>query len=458
MLSDTQLQEETYSAVTRRLMPILFICYILSYIDRINIGFAKLQMAGDLRLNNAAYGAGAGIFFIGYFLFEVPANLLLLRIGASVWLSAIVIGWGIASTSTAFVGSVPQFYLVRFILGTLEAGFFPGVILYLTFWYPKQYHGRMLSVFMSAIPLSGVLSGAISGWIMSQMNNVAGLRAWQWLYILEGIPPVLAGLLAFALFPDSPAKAQWLRSEQKELVQRMISDERSGRGPALSRSDHFLHALKNPAVWLLCLVFFGVRHGKLWHWILAAADTLGKFKQRSVGHRLAFDDPLGRLRSRYDPCRKALRPQRGTVLARVSFRVHRVCWIHPLIHSASAVRLRTLCAESCDSGRDGIDRDVLVPFGRAPPEHRSRCWNRVDQLRRQPGRVCQSLLGGEGSRCDEQHGMAITPLSWVLSRCRYRRPTAPLSIATESVAFVRTTHERMKRQGGKLNANATISD
>ena len=238
-------------------MPILFICYILSYIDRINIGFAKLQMAGDLRLNNAAYGAGAGIFFIGYFLFEVPANLLLLRIGARVWLSAIVIGWGIASTSTAFVGSVPQFYLVRFILGTLEAGFFPGVILYLTFWYPKQYHGRMISAFMSAIPLSGVLSGAISGWIMSQMNNVAGLRAWQWLYILEGIPPVLAGLLAFALLPDSPAKAQWLRSEQKELVQRMISDERSDRGPALSRSHHFLHALKNPAVWLLCLVFFG---------------------------------------------------------------------------------------------------------------------------------------------------------------------------------------------------------
>lgn len=252
-----ELEKQTYATVTRRLMPLLFICYILSYIDRINIGFAKLQMAQELRLSNAAYGAGAGIFFVGYFLFEIPANLLLARLGAKLWLSTIVVAWGFVSTCTAFVHSVPQFYGVRFLLGTLEAGFFPGVIFYLTFWYTKRYHGRVISLFMSAIPLSGVVSGAVSGWILGHMANVAGLRAWQWLYILEGIPPVIAGLFAFALLPDNPAKAKWLRPDQRDLLTRLLLEDANRAVVQGSREGNFLDALKMPSVWLLCFVFFG---------------------------------------------------------------------------------------------------------------------------------------------------------------------------------------------------------
>jgi sugar phosphate permease len=252
--SSSALEKETYATVTRRLLPLLFICYILSYIDRINVGFAKLQMAQDLKLSNAAFGAGAGVFFLGYFLFEIPANLLLIRLGANIWLGGIVIGWGIASTCTAFVASVPEFYLVRFLLGMLEAGFFPGVIFYLTFWYTKQYHGRIISLFMSAIPLSGVVSGAVSGWILGHMTNVARLRGWQWLYILEGIPPIIAGLFVLVLLPETPATTPWLRLEQKELLANLMAGDSSTRSSA---QDHFLDALKMPAVWLLCLVFFG---------------------------------------------------------------------------------------------------------------------------------------------------------------------------------------------------------
>ena len=229
LVISAELEKETYATVTRRLMPMLFICYILSYIDRINIGFAKLQMAQDLRLSNAAYGAGAGIFFVGYFLFEIPANLLLVRLGAKVWLSAIVVAWGLVSTCTAFVHSAPEFYLVRFLLGTLEAGFFPGVIFYLTFWYTRQYHGRIISLFMSAIPLSGVVSGIVSGWILGHMVSVAGLQAWQWLFILEGIPPVIAGLFAFALLPDNPAKANWLRPNNETYSRACCHKTRTAR-------------------------------------------------------------------------------------------------------------------------------------------------------------------------------------------------------------------------------------
>lgn len=256
-MSPAELEKETYATVTKRLMPLLFICYILSYIDRINIGFAKLQMAQDLQMSNAVYGSGAGIFFLGYFLFEVPANLLLIRLGAKLWLGAIIVAWGLVSTCTAFVSSAHEFYFVRFLLGTLEAGFFPGVIFYLTFWYKRQYHGRAIALFMSAIPLSGVVSGAVSGWILAHMAHVAGLQAWQWLYILEGIPPVIAGVFTFALLPNGPAEAHWLRPEQKALLLCLLTDEANARDSERSRSAHFLSIMRNPLVWLLCLAFFG---------------------------------------------------------------------------------------------------------------------------------------------------------------------------------------------------------
>lgn len=251
-------QEETVNrTVARRLMPLLFLCYIFAYIDRINIGFAKLQMAKDLQMSDAVYGMGAGIFFVGYFLFEVPANMLLVRLGARFWLSTTMLIWGVASTATMFVTSGAEFYLIRFILGVVEAGFFPGVILYLTFWFTERYRARIIAIFMSAIPLSGVVSGALSGWILAHMENVAGLHAWQWLYLLEGLPPIAAGLVSLKLLPDGPRNAAWLTGEEKDLIVGRIAAEELSRGPRHPATKPLVEVFKNPAVWLLCLIFFG---------------------------------------------------------------------------------------------------------------------------------------------------------------------------------------------------------
>jgi D-galactonate transporter len=250
-------ESKVYGTVTKRLMPLLFLCYIFAYIDRVNIGFAKLQMARDLQMSNAVYGMGAGIFFVGYFFFEIPANMLLVRLGARLWLGAIMIIWGIASTATMFVQSANEFYLVRFLLGTVEAGFFPGVILYLTFWYPERYRARILAIFMSAIPLSGVVSGALSGWILAHTENAGGLHAWQWLYLLEGIPPVAAGIVALALLPNGPRDAGWLSEEEKTFLAERVAVEEETKGREKSKSKPLLEVFKNPAVWLLCLIFFG---------------------------------------------------------------------------------------------------------------------------------------------------------------------------------------------------------
>jgi MFS family permease len=245
-------EEHTYRKVTLRLMPLLFLCYILAYIDRINVGFAKLQMAQDLHMSNEVYGTGAGIFFVGYFLFEVPANILLQKLGAKWWLGSIMIIWGLASTATMFVRSATEFYAVRFLLGVVEAGFFPGVILYLTFWYTRQYRARIIALFMSAIPLSGVLGGGVSGWILENMAGIGGLQSWQWLYCIEGFPPIVAGIVVIMFLDNSPKEAKWLSPEQQSLLARRIEEEEEGKP-----SKHFLDAFRSGTAWLLCFVFFG---------------------------------------------------------------------------------------------------------------------------------------------------------------------------------------------------------
>src|SRR5271157_4364097 len=182
----------TYSRITWRLMPYLFACYILAYVNRVNVGFAKIQMQQDLRMSDSVYGLGAGIFFIGYFFFEVPGNMILQRIGARFWIGPIMIVWGVVSACTMLVTSATGFYAVRFLLGIVESGFFPGVILYLTFWFTSKHRARMVAAFMSAIPVSGIIAGPISGWILTRMNGVWRLSAWQWLFLLEGIPALIA--------------------------------------------------------------------------------------------------------------------------------------------------------------------------------------------------------------------------------------------------------------------------
>ncbi|HEY8025817.1 MAG TPA: MFS transporter, partial [Burkholderiaceae bacterium] len=193
--NETEFERATYAKVTRRLLPLLFACYIVAYLDRVNVGFAKLQMLGDLHLSDAVFGLGAGIFFIGYFLFEIPSNLLLHRVGARLWIARIMITWGAVSAAMMFVSTPISFYITRFLLGAAEAGFFPGVVLYLTYWYPAHRRAAVMTLFMTAVPLSGVIGGPMSGWIMQTMPGVYGLAGWQWMFLGEALPSILVGLL-----------------------------------------------------------------------------------------------------------------------------------------------------------------------------------------------------------------------------------------------------------------------
>jgi MFS family permease len=215
----------TYRKVSWRLLPLLLICYLVAYLDRVNVGFAKLQMAQALNLSDAVYGLGAGIFFLGYFLFEIPSNLILHRVGARLWIARIMVSWGVISMLTMFVTTPAMFYAMRFLLGLAEAGFFPGIILYLTYWYPAHRRGRMTTWFMTAVALSGVVGGPVSGYILKSFDGVNGWQGWQWLFLLEGLPSVLAGVAVFFLLDDRIQNAAWLSTEEKQLLARNIEAE-----------------------------------------------------------------------------------------------------------------------------------------------------------------------------------------------------------------------------------------
>lgn len=260
MTTDVQTPEferAVYRKVTWRLMPLLFICYILAYVDRVNVGFAKLQMQQDLGMSDAIYGIGAGVFFFGYFLFEVPSNVMLRKAGARLWIAPITIAWGLVSSATMFVTTAAGFYALRFVLGMIESGFFPGIILYLTFWYPRTHRAKMVAVFMSAIPVSGVIGGPISGWILSTMTGAGDLRAWQWLFLLEGLPSVLAGIAALLLLDDGPAGARWLQQKEKTLLLERLHEEETAKRQEGNQRHSVADAFRSLDVWLLSFVYFG---------------------------------------------------------------------------------------------------------------------------------------------------------------------------------------------------------
>jgi D-galactonate transporter len=256
-----EFEKTTYRKVTLRLIPFLILCFIIAYMDRVNVGFAKLEMQKDLGMSDAVYGIGAGIFFIGYFFFEVPSNIALQRFGARKWIAPIMIFWGLISSSTMFTRNAAYFYIIRFVLGLFEAGFFPGVILYLTFWYSRKHRAKMVAAFMTAIALSGVIGGPISGWILSNMSGMYGLKGWQWLFLLEGIPSVIVGFLVYYILDDNPSKAKWLTKDERNLlVQRLAEDEEIKKAQGYSR--HTLKdVFKSLTVWLFCLVYFGIIMG-----------------------------------------------------------------------------------------------------------------------------------------------------------------------------------------------------
>lgn len=254
---DSSTGDEIYRKVTRRLIPLLFLCYIVAFMDRVNIGFAKLEMLNDLGFSNAVYGLGAGIFFIGYFIFEVPSNLLLHKVfGARKWIARIMISWGLIAAAMAMVKSVEVFYILRFLLGVAEAGFFPGVILYFTYWYPADRHGRIMSLFAVSVPIAGVVGGPISGWILHGMNGTGGLQGWQWLFILEGLPSVLIGIVVLMRLDDHIADAKWLNQDERNYLQKRLDTD------VATKSGHsIMDAVRNPYVWMLALVNFSVALG-----------------------------------------------------------------------------------------------------------------------------------------------------------------------------------------------------
>jgi sugar phosphate permease len=256
-LDYSDLELALYRKIRNRIIPILFICYILAYLDRVNVGFAKLQMQAELHMSDAVYGIGAGVFFIGYFFFEVPANVALQKIGARLWLGCIMILWGVVSACTMFVRSATDFYLLRFLLGVIESGFFPGVILYLTFWYPRFHRARMTAAFMAAIPLSGVVGGPVSGWILAHLSHSNGLHGWQWLYLIEGLPSVVAGLVSLVILADNPQTATWLNDSEKLLVANRLSKEDDAKGSEARRHSTLADAFRCLPVWIFCFIYFG---------------------------------------------------------------------------------------------------------------------------------------------------------------------------------------------------------
>lgn len=242
-----------YRKVLWRLMPFLMLCYIVSFIDRSNIGFAKLHFVADLKLNDAIYGVGAGIFYIGYILFEVPSNMLLHRRGVRQTLLRIMLLWGLFSTGMAFMQNATHFYVMRFLLGAAEAGMFPGMLLYLTYWVPLNRRARFNALFTASIPLAGMLGGPLSGWIMHVFDGLGGLKGWQWLFLVEGSPACLLGLFAWFYLQDGPASATWLTPAQKDIItQDLAASGTVKRNDEGNDGEHsFLAALRNPKLYWL---------------------------------------------------------------------------------------------------------------------------------------------------------------------------------------------------------------
>ncbi|HEX2728265.1 MAG TPA: MFS transporter [Rubrobacteraceae bacterium] len=251
----SEVGRRTLLKVTWRLIPFMFLLYIVAFLDRVNVGFAALQMNEDLGFSDAVYGLGAGIFFIGYFIFEIPSNLIMERIGARIWIARIMITWGIISAAMFLVTGPVSFYVLRFLLGVAEAGFFPGMILYLTYWFPARERARRVALFMTAIPLAGVIGSPVSGALL-ELDGFAGLQGWQLMFLAEGIPAVILGIVVLFYMDDGPRHANWLNQDERDWLKDALDREnriKADHGEYTTRQ-----ALSNGRVWILSFVYFGV--------------------------------------------------------------------------------------------------------------------------------------------------------------------------------------------------------
>jgi MFS family permease len=293
-LTQSQITSDAaYKKISWRLLPLLFISYTLCYIDRLNVGYAQLQMKHDLSFSDAVYGTGAALFFVGSLLFEIPSNMLLPRIGARKTIFRIMVLWGLASTSTMFVRTPTEFYIARFLVGVFEAGLFPGVILYLTFWYPPVRRGRVISLFMLAVSAAGFSGGVISGWILQNMDGLHGLQGWQWMFLVEGLPCVLLAPVIYFVLVDRPEQAKWLSESEKDVVRQALAQGASDRSATHGAGAH--SGFREPLVYVLSFVLFGAFCGSytLAFWMPTMIRELGVSNLQHVGLYAAIPDICG---------------------------------------------------------------------------------------------------------------------------------------------------------------------
>ncbi|MBO9670365.1 MAG: MFS transporter [Sphingobium sp.] len=298
---DGAFEAATYRKVMWRIVPLLFLGYFVAYLDRVNVGFAKLQMASDLEFSDAVFGFGAGIFFIGYFLFELPSNLILQRVGARRWMARIAITWSLASAAFTFTDHIPwgpvsaafgctdaefSFYLLRFLLGVAEAGFVPGAMLYLTFWFPAARRAHVAALFFIAIPLASAVGSPLSGAILQFLNGLHGLRGWQWLFLLEALPSLLVGFLILAMLPDGPQSARWLNDDGRRLIADRLQADAARKASHGERS-RMADVFRDWRVWALAAADFcrGVYANAITFWMPTIVQEVGIDKKAyfSVG-------------------------------------------------------------------------------------------------------------------------------------------------------------------------------
>ncbi len=272
-----------FAKVRTRLIPFMFLLYVVNYLDRVNVGFAALQMNRDLGFSPEVYGIGAGIFFWGYLFFEVPSNLLMERIGARRWIARIMVTWGIVSSCMMFVHSVSAFYALRFLLGVTEAGFFPGMILYLTYWFPASERAKAIAQFMTATAIAGVIGSPLSGALLT-MHGKLGLAGWQWLFLVEGIPSVLLGFVVLVYLTDRPEQAHWLSDDERAWLVATMQQDRASRGAGAAQHST-LSALASPQVWLFALIYFTIVFGfyGIGFWLPQILKNLSGFTDFQIG-------------------------------------------------------------------------------------------------------------------------------------------------------------------------------
>jgi ACS family tartrate transporter-like MFS transporter len=255
---ELDIEKRTLRRISWRIVPFIMLLYFIAYIDRVNIGFAALTMKEDLGFTASILGFGAGIFFWGYFLFEVPSNIVLHKVGARLWIARVMVTWGIISGAMAFVEGPTSFYVMRFLLGAAEAGFFPGIILYLSYWFPARHRAGVTAFFMAAAPISTALGSPLSAALL-EMNGVGGLHGWQWMFILEAIPALILGVVVFFYMTDKPEQAKWLKDDERAWLVKAMAEENAGKG------DHAKHGiiagLANPCVLALAMIYFGTSAG-----------------------------------------------------------------------------------------------------------------------------------------------------------------------------------------------------